>query len=135
MWSNVYNPIWQINFKISKRKMFYLGLHQVMCWLHFILIMAHFQSHDILFIWIHPGLSNPPIHNTIANLYGYNITLNLHTFSVHNSFPSVLASCCWSLATPIVLGCTPKTLATLWMLDSLTLSVATIDSTPTCLHL
>jgi hypothetical protein len=107
--------------------MSYLGFHQVMCWLDFILIRTHFQSCDILFIWIHLGLSNPPIHTQLQTSMDTTSTLTLCTLSVHNSFPSLSSSCHQSLATPNAFECTPRTLATLQVLDSLTLSVSTIN--------
>lgn len=127
MWSNVYNPIWQINFKFSKRGMSYLGFHQVMCWLHFILIRAHFQSCDIFFIWIHLVWV---IHQFTTQLWTFvdtTLTLTLCTFNVQNSFPSLLTSCCQSLAVPIILGCTPRTLTSFRVFDSLTLSVNAVN--------
>jgi hypothetical protein len=126
MWSNVCNPIWQINFKVSKGRMSYLGLHQVMCWLHFILIKAHFQSCDILFIWIHLVWIITNSQHKLRTFVDTTLTLTLHNLSVQNSFPSLLANCCQSLALPITLGCTPGTLASFQVLDSLALSVIVV---------
>jgi hypothetical protein len=70
------------------------------------------------------------IHQEIAQLQTFVDTTLIRTFytlNVHNSFPSLLTTYHWTLATFINLGCIRKNLATFWMFPSLTLNVVVVN--------